>query len=249
MATNLKFLAAAVSACLLLSGCLPPPAYDSEYRDQFEKSDKIRTQVFASNYFPESYGKPQLDCGLPKGPIALIGEVEKEWFPRQWMAAREPSFHLLAEQPTPPEFALRFSYIPSFAPSVFIRVQKDGDEFWLIAKEMSGSGGYEPGKIARSKKIRLSLEEVKELQRIMAVDRLFDEAVDTCQMGFDGDEWIFERVDHQGYRMVKRWSPSEGAGYNLGQHLLKLAGWNIGTYCLRPFPYPFPDLELICQER
>lgn len=186
--------------------------------------------LFASGYFPRTFGEPQIDCGYPAGPAALIGEVEQEWYPRQWQAAREPSFYGLSEQDIPPAFALRFSYIPSFTPSVFIRVHRESDGLRLVAKEMSGAGGYEPGKIARSKEVRLSSQQVLQLEKLLAEEALFEEPADTCQLGFDGSEWIFEMVDSKGYRMVKRWSPNEGAAYNLGMHLAELSGWQFDKY-------------------
>ena len=49
-------------------------------------------------------------------------------------------------------------------------------------------------------------------------------------MGFDGSEWLFEMVDQDGYRLVKRWSPDDGAAYDLGQVLIELSGWSEETY-------------------
>ena len=209
---------------------MPADTFDSEFRAQFEEGGQNPAQMFASGYFPESYGEPQVDCGRSNGPIALVGETEQEWYPRQWRAAREPSFYLMAGQETSPEFALRFSYIPSFTPSVFIRVQSDGDGLRLIAKVMSGAGGYDPGTINRSREVRLSSEQAAELRRILAEGELFSEAPDSCPFGFDGSKWIFEVIDIHEYKMVKRWSPNSGAGFDLGQHLLRLSGWDVDTY-------------------
>lgn len=237
----------ATIACLGLAGCTSPPQYDSEYKAQFESGNPAPTQMFASGYFPASFGEPNFKCEGFDNKTEVIGEVERGWFPRQWKAAREPSLHLLAEQQTPPEFALRFTYLPSFAPSVFIRVQKYGDEYRVIAKQMDGLGGYDAGKIARSKSVPLSSEQARELEALLQKERLFSEAADKCAFGFDGTRWIFELVDPQGYKLVKRHSPTGGAAYNLGKHLIRLAGWDIDKTCLRPFPYPFNDLEVLCR--
>lgn len=117
----------------------------------------------------------------------------------------------------------------------------------MVAKRMNGAGGYEPGSIASSKMIRLSDDEVADLKKLLTEDGLFAEKADNCSFGFDGSEWLFEQIDHQGYRLVKRWSPTEGAGLRLGQHLVKLAGWNLGENCWYPLPYPMADVGIMCK--
>jgi hypothetical protein len=183
-----------------------------------------QSSEFAHGYFPAEFGKPNRTCGYP-----LIGDIEREWYPRQWRAAYEPSFHALERCEALPEFALRFSYIPSFDPSVFIRVQSDNDGLSLIAKELTGAGGYDPGSLGRSKKIRLTDRQASELRSMLESGALFGEQPDTCELGFDGSQWIFETVDKDGYKLVKRWSPDEGAAYDLGRFLIELSGWDIET--------------------
>lgn len=231
-------------ATTLLVGCGPAESFDSEFRDQAIRARDARERLFASGYFPPSFADPQFDCGSSDRKSELIGSYEAEWYPREWKAAREPSFYLLSKQEKPPEFALRFTYIPSFAASVFIRIQKEGDEYWLIVKEMDGASGFDKGRIARSKKDRLSSRQVSELKRLLAEEALFSEAPGACGSGLDGSGWIFEMIDPNGYRMVKRWTPTQGAGYNLGQYLIELSNWNLN--CLSSLPRPFSDVELFC---
>lgn len=187
-----------------------------------------RLSQFAQGYFPASFGEPSGACGYDGAPLPLIGEVERDWYPRQLRAASESSFLALAQCETPPEFALRFSYIPSFNPSVFIRVQPDGEGVSLVAKRLTGAGGYEPGSLGRSKMLRLTPDQVERVKR--AAQMLFREPPDTCEMGFDGSQWLFEMVDKDGYRFVKRWSPDDGAAHDLGQLLIELSGWSEETY-------------------
>ena len=237
-----------LATCLLSAGCIPAPKYDREFEAQFNQGDRSAVESFASGYFPESYGDPIVgNCSSDSGPWPLISEVEQEWYPEQWLAAREPSFFMLSEQDPPPKFALRFSYIPSFSPSIFVRVQEDEGAYTLIAKRMDGAGGYEPGSIASSKKVTLSDQEVADLRQLLREDALFEENAEGCSRGFDGSEWLFELVDQKGYRFVKRWSPTEGSGHRLGQHLIALTGWNMGETCLYPFPYPMADVGVLCR--
>lgn len=190
-------------------------------------------EAFASGYFPPSYSEADIPvCGDLLVP--RISEVESEWYPGQWSAACEPSFWQLSEAPTHPDFALRFSLIPSFEPSVFIQVFSSGESHRLIVKEMSGAGGYEPGYIWRSRERVLTTVQVSELKRMIESERFFgptaidpDDGVleDGCSFGFDGSQWIFERVDENGYAMVQHWSPNEGAAKELGEYLIDLTGW------------------------
>jgi hypothetical protein len=123
-----------------------------------------------------------------------------------------------------------FSYIPSFDPSVFITVQRKGEGFVLIAKQLNGAGGYDPGILARSKEIALTEEQAVEFEAMLAEGGLFREAVETCEFGFDGSRWIFELVSSGEYQMVNLWSPSDGAAHELGELRIRLSGWNIETY-------------------
>ena len=178
--------------------------------------------MFAHGYFPKSYGNASFDCGVNVGKIPTISEIEEEWYPSQWQAALEPSLHLLSEQKTS-NFVLRFSYIPSFGPSIFIRIHKEGKRYKLIVKKMSGFGGYDPGVISESKEIHLSPKQVSELNKLLNKEKLFEEAAAICDFGFDGSEWIFETADSNGYKMVKRWTPFDGAAYNVGEYLFLLS--------------------------
>lgn len=223
-------LSLSVLPLLVVSGCGPADPYDSLY--QAQKSSAVRSgrNTFAEGYFPAAYAKPQLDCGYPVGPMPIIGEVEAEWYPRQWKAAREPSLFLLSEQEPSPEFVLRFSFLPSFDPSIFIRVQKDKSGYSLIAKKMSGYGGYDAGTISRSKEIRLTSQQSAELERFLADGSFFEQPPMICGLGLDGSRWIFELADKNGYTMVNRWSPSGGVNRNFGAFLLRLSGWDSGSY-------------------
>lgn len=221
------FLAAIALPPALVS-CTPERFDEPICRAPAAASPDQRSSQFAQGYFPPEFGKPSGGCGYDGGPMPLIGEVERDWYPRQLRAASESSFFALAQCESPPEFALRFSYIPSFNPSVFVRVQPDAEGVSLVAKRLTGAGGYEPGSLGRSKMVRLTPAEVERVKR--AARRLFQEPRDTCEIGFDGSQWLFEMVDEDGYRFVKRWSPDDGAAHDLGRLLIELSGWNEETY-------------------
>jgi len=221
---------AAISSALFLASCVPEKFDHPICHAPPKIGSDTEIQKFASGYFPPEYGDPSSGCNYRAGPTAIIGEVEREWYPRQWAAASEPSLYEAAQCNALPDFVLRFSYIPSFDPSVFIRVQSDGDGLKLTASEMTGAGGYDPGEVGRTKEVRLSEKQAFELREMLDAQALFEEKPDICQAGLDGSSWIFELVDKDGYRMVKRWSPEDGAAHNLGILLIEFTDWSFEPY-------------------
>lgn len=181
--------------------------------------------VFAGGYFPQSYAEPKAHCGPENPSRPLIGEVESEWYPEQLTAACEPSLLQSQTAISDGDFVFRFSYIPSFHASVFIRVEKKGTIHHLIVKEMTGAGGYDPGLISRSKEFYLTDKQIDRFNNLLFGSTLLQETPATCGTGFDGSEWLFELADAEGYRLVKRWSPADGAGHDLGVFLMELTGW------------------------
>jgi hypothetical protein len=232
MRQSYRFAAPLLAIALIaVGGCGPANPYDDLYRGQQAGDVRVWQSSFAKGYFPPNFGKPEQVCGDSNPPLPVIGEVEAAWFPRQWEAAKEPSFYRLSLQKPPPEFALRFSYIPSFTPSIFIRVHKKGSDYQLIAKTMSGAGGYDPGTISMSKEMRLSKLQVRELERLLEDGKFFIPPPVECGMGhFDGSEWVFEEVSNSGYKMVKHWSPEKGSAHDLGTYLVELSGLSFDPY-------------------
>lgn len=215
----------AIAPALLLGLCSCGPA--NQYDGLFQAQQANKTPAFARGYFPEEYGKAQVYCSYLGGSLPVISEVERDWYPRQWEAAREPSFYRLSKEGVPPEFAFRFSYIPTFTPSIYVRIHKVGDRYRMIAKMMSGAGGYDPGEISQSKEIRLTPNQAFEFERRLANGKFFDQGAAPCDGGFDGSEWIFESVDKNGYKFLKRWTPQSGAVQELGVYLVGLSGFGV----------------------
>ncbi|MEO0441895.1 MAG: hypothetical protein AAF067_13610, partial [Pseudomonadota bacterium] len=73
-----------------------------------------------------------------------------------------------------------------------IRIESDDDGFRLIAKELTGAGGYEPGQLGRSKELRLTGQQVKKLKDLLETEALFEKYPKACDFGLDGSQWIFE---------------------------------------------------------
>ena len=180
--------------------------------------------VFASGYFPPEYGRESISCFYMSQKVALISEVESDWFPSQWKAACEPSFFALANSASRNEFKFRFSYLPSFDHPIFITVQSETRGLVLIAKQLTGVGGYDPGMIGRSKELVLTGTQSAQFRDLLDKGGVFTEAPGKCDFGLDRTYWIFEQVHDGRYQLVKRRSPNGGAPRELGDWLLQVSG-------------------------
>ena len=104
---------------------------------------------------------------------------------------------------------IRFIWVPTFDKPLSIRATKLGNRRTLTVVQMSGRGGYEWGKIALKKSIKLSGEQWGMLVNLVAVDgarkpsaQLNKENRDNfieMMSGLDGSTWFLEVRDHRGY--------------------------------------------------
>lgn len=198
---------------------------------QLNALDKVTEQ---DKYFPTGFAEETLpdQCGT-EGP--RLSEVERQWYPKHWRAACEPP---LLDQDQPEngnQFKFRFSLLPSFDNPLIFRMESRQDGHWLVVKQLTGHGGYDPGIIGRTKEFELSRAEIDfvrdKLNRIRAsrADALarFEEngPSDTCFAMFDGTQWILEVVEDDQYDMFTATSPTNGDLHELGTMLMRKSGW------------------------
>ena len=212
---------------LMLTCCTPTPA--GELTDDGGKvADQAGVPVSKIRYFPPSSEQPRIVCDYGRGSRSepIIDEFENRWFSQQLSAADEPSLYLASQRSAQDRtFILRFTWLRSFHAPVFIRVEDMGDEkYRLIAKELSGAGGYDPGTTKRKVERELRPEEVERI-RLLGRTLLPSLKPKDCTMGCDGASWILEIVDKQGYRVLTRWSPESGPVREAGIFLMELSGW------------------------
>ncbi len=192
-----------------------------------DSSDKSATTP--SGYFPAHLSRPTVACDGKC--IAPIDDFVDEWYSKQLRAADEPSLFRLSQRPVKAgDFVLRFTWLRSFDPSMFITLRRQGGRFELIARELSGAGGYEPGAVRRSVRRPLSPAAAQALLAAIDPDALFAGPTALCDRGCDGSEWLFEIVDHRGYRIVNRWSPEHGPVHRAGRALIARTGWPVEVY-------------------
>ena len=183
-------------------------------------------------YFPPSLGEYAMDCAGATEVVSqpVLSDFERNWYSRQLAAAGEPSLYLASQAQRPAGAStLRFTWLRSFHAPVTIRIETAGPgSHRLIAKRLSGAGGYDPGVVEKIVERRLTSAEAGRLQTMLAGSRVFDLVPNICQLGFDGAEWIFESVDAGGYHFVSFWTPREGPANALGRLLMGLTGWDFG---------------------
>lgn len=179
-------------------------------------------EVIPGEYFPRALYCQGNSCGR----TGIISRSEQEWYSRQLAAADEIPLVSLARNAEPGTTLLRFSWIPSFSPSVFVLVRKTGDGAYAItAKRLDGRGGYAPGTLAQQIDRRLTQDEAQRLEKIGA--QLAGEPSAVNDFGLDGAQWLVEQADQDHYRFMNRWSPQDGPVKKLGTLLLSFTGWDL----------------------
>jgi len=217
----------AVGAALLLSGC------DSGWTPPFINGGSRAiplewAQVDPGEQFPRILYRRSSQCSfkdiIPWQPI--LDEFRQEWFSSHLIAAGEQPLPASAASEESAPLTLRFLWLPTFDNPVVIRVQKQASgEARIVAKRLSGAGGYEPGAISDQLDRPLTSREWRRVERELATSRLLAQPAADCTLGFDGSEWIVEAVDKDGYRFIHRWSPQDGPVRAFGDLLLDLTGW------------------------
>ncbi len=176
-------------------------------------------------YFPKEYRQRWPDCSTWN--VSVIGDVEAEWFTTHWKAASEPSLYQVSQTGAPGGSTLRFTWLRSFHAPVFVRLETGpAGEMRLIAKQLTGKGGYEPGAVGKTVERILSSDEQAGLKAMLERTRLFELPPVWCGIGgTDGARWIFESAGPERYRLINWQSPQEGPMHEAGLFLLSLTGW------------------------
>jgi hypothetical protein len=199
----------ALATLMMLLGALPQPL------------------AAQTTYFPPPYPKRMAPCSpSPKSNGApVVSEFENRWYSEQLSAAGEPSLYEAGRRSANGD-VIRFTWLRSFDPPVIVRVEGlESTSPRLIAKQLSGAGGYKPGTIGAQIDRRLSRVEATALRRMLLSTKVFDLPALECDGGMDGAQWIIEGGGKAGYRFVARWSPENGNVREMGLALLQLTGW------------------------
>ena len=199
----------------------------------------LLTGCNGASYFPPALFESIEPCPYPSGRTGdpVMDDFQSRWYSRHLRAAGEPRLGGAAPRHEVSGVGvLRFTWLRTFHAPVMVRVEATADGgLTLIATELTGAGGYEPGGIARRLERSLSAEETAQLAAMITqTDVLELTPSNDCPMidentiivGADGARWIIEANGSTGYRYVNRWSPEDGPVRDLGLHLVALTGWS-----------------------
>jgi len=156
-----------------------------------------------------------------------VSDFEAKWYSGQLSAAQEPSLYEAAQGNRQSiGSTVRFTWLRTFHSPVMVRVEGLGSTSpRLIAKQLSGAGGYAPGLVNKRIERNLSPAEANALKAVLSSTRVFESVPAECGLGTDGAQWIVESVDGTGYHFVNRWTPERGGVRELGMAMLKLTDW------------------------
>lgn len=112
---------------------------------------------------------------------------------------------------------LRLLVLPSFDPGYAIRIDESESGGLVSFVELSGAGGYAPGRVRRRAGARLSATVMRDLRRLVEQSGLAfaparappPKPVQTAEgpmhvSSFDGTAYVFELADRAGNRFVHR---------------------------------------------
>lgn len=172
---------------------------------------------------PSSF--PGLSVDLLEGGLQKNGDpFRNEWYRKHLKAMGEAS---LAKSIDDNGEVYRFLWLRSFHRPIMIRVERQGRAYGIYSRELNGAGGYEPGKVLRTDRREIFLEEWCELIRLVDEAKYWQmPRIDLEDGGLDGAQWILESVKENRYHVVDRWSPEDGDYRRVGVYLLKLAGYD-----------------------
>ncbi|MFD1951027.1 hypothetical protein ACFSGX_09645 [Sphingomonas arantia] len=186
----------------------------------------------APRYFPEAFATPSYSCSGGGRPFnaAILSAFEDKWFSSHLAAAGEPSlYQATAAAKRGSVRAVRFTWLRSFHAPVIVRVKwKAGGSPTLVAKALTGAGGYRPGRVARTVDRKLTPEEANGLNALLMRTKVLAQPPKDCRdlIMVDGARWIVEGVDRAGYHYADRPSPDAGPVREFGLAMLKLTGWS-----------------------
>jgi hypothetical protein len=168
---------------------------------------------YKKGYFPEQV----FDDGWSGGD----GSFDK-WYGKHLRAMGEPS---LLEVDNPDTETYRFLWLRSFDHPISVRIERIGYSFSLKSVELSGTGGYDPGKNVRMDNVEIFSDQWCRFTSLMDKMQYWEQPTSSgYSLGRDGAQWILEGVNDGRYHIIHRWSPRDEALREACIYLLKLSG-------------------------
>src|SRR4051794_13199696 len=134
--------------------------------------------------------------------------------------------------------AYRFLWLPTEGRPVAVRIEEAGGRATLHMVQLDGDGGYDLGKIERTRQISLNPNDCERLVRQVRRAGFWDMPTRIDDLGHDGEHLIVEGVRDGGYHVVDRWTPEAGAYRELCHTMLDLSQMDLGQ---EGWPAPPPS--------
>lgn len=147
-------------------------------------------------------------------------QFRNAWYSKHLRAMAEPVL-----VPRSGQKNYRFLWLRTFHHPVAVRVTNSDGMSQLIAVELDGAGGYEPGKEARRISRELTGAEMSSLEQELDEQNFWRLPSQEEVFGLDGSRWIIEACAKECH-VIDRWTPNEGPARVLGERFLALAGWD-----------------------
>ena len=182
-------------------------------------------------YFPSTLERVSYRCRFAGTlrPEAILLPYERQWYGGVLAAAGERPLYPVVN--FGPAVTVRFLWLRSFHAPIVVRVTPSGaGGALLVATELSGLGGLPPGRIRRQSRRVLSAAQAGIFQAMIRQTSIVTVPPKICidALQLDGAEWVIETAGPAGYSYAARWSPDDGAVYQVGRYMLKLMGWRVG---------------------
>jgi hypothetical protein len=137
----------------------------------------------------------------------------------------------------------RIFIAPTFYHPLSIRVEKIGDNYLLIAKLLSGQGGYQWGRLKKEKRRMLTQKEQQTLLALIKEASFWSLTTEEKEVGpnekgeeticLDSTSWTLEGMSAGKYHVVYRYCPELQGVKTVDLYMVKLTKWGIKGADLR----------------
>ena len=148
------------------------------------------------------------------------------WYSKHLSAMKEESFYFIGNSEVE---SYRFLWLRTFHHPVSVRVWSAGGERFVTLKELSGAGGYKPGRLLVDRTRTLSQGEWDEFTRLLEQTCYWELPTWDGRLGTDGTQWVLEGVRAGRYHVVTRWTPRGGSFREACVYALRLSELSFST--------------------
>jgi hypothetical protein len=111
-------------------------------------------------------------------------------------------------------------WLPSFDPTIIVRVERRGEVYLLVASRVTGIGRHH---IDQEVHRPLDAREWVTFERYVEEAGFWQMPSESGYIGLDGSQWFLEGADESQYHHVDRWE-NDPAYLRAGLFLLRLSG-------------------------